>query len=344
MPTAIQSSRTREDFGAPPAALFAFREDWAALRPFFGAARSVPDEPEAFQSRYGAFADAANVTPFVRAVLTMHQIEDEMGGPAVLRQRLASNPDYLLKTEMPNDFYAHLVRMSSHAEGAAEALAKTFPLLESLLSPAMPAPERAASLRKVLAGPTGLAATTAAAAGEIESVRTALGPLTQRFLSALHALHQTQVVNQANVAIGTLESSTARLRRQADEAKEKAKSWFGGASGEKELLDLERQIAAATEELARKQAFVDGAAGFFITGNRVGPALARVAEKLRILAGIFAGAGERLTTVSQISNTEQLSDYQWLAHALDFPGAWQRWSGIEKAAREFVQGATVDLG
>jgi hypothetical protein len=257
---------------------------------------------------------------------------------------LANTPDYLFQANPPADIYAQLVWVASRAESAAQAFGSTFPLVESLLSPAMPVAQRAASLRRVLSGPGGLAATAALVAGQVQGVRGSLAPLTPQFNAALQTFHQTQVINQANVAIGELESSVTRLGTQAAEAREKAGSWLGKAKAEKELAELEQQIAAKNEELKRKQMLVDDTDALFTAGNRVVPALASIDEKLRILAKVFTDASDRLTTASQISSTDQLSDYKWLAGALDFPAAWQRWNGIQKQAQAFVQSATDDIG
>ncbi len=340
---AIRNNTIRSS-GASASTFFSFRQDWAALGRFFEVVARIPGDPKAFQIRYGAFPNESSVNEFLNAVCSVGRIASAMGGPEAFGRCPTSVDDKIFATASPDDVYTQLVRLTNEIGSAAHTLGSVFPVLKSLLSPAISAVEKAAKLRWALSGSESPAKTAEDIAGKIDTLRRVLALLTPQFLSTLQAFNKTEVINQANVALGALRSSIDRLGKQSIEAKKKTCKWLRKTKTERASIELVHRIADANEDLTRKQKLVDDTSTLFSTGNHVVPALMSIDEKLRFLAKIFTDVSERINTVTQISNTTQLSDYQWLTGALDFPDSWTQWREIEEAALKFVQEATADIG
>ncbi|HMD99553.1 MAG TPA: hypothetical protein VKM93_19770 [Terriglobia bacterium] len=323
--------------------LFDFRQDWAEMQPFFARVSRLPADTEAFTLRYGTFLDDRGVQDFVGALRQVNEIAGSLGGPATLKQRIGEDPNYLFAAEPPGEIYAHLVWLASQIANGASTFSGTLPRVRDLQSTAVPPQERARSVRRILVGDGGLVSTATGMRSKIQRLRERLVPLVPRLTAVIQTFNQTKLVNQANETIGALQGEIKRLQKQADEADEAAKGWFGKDKAKKESETFSKKIETDSAELRRKTVFAEDLRDFSITANRVVPALMNTDDRLRKTEKVFADAAERLTSVCTLASDEQLSNYDWLAGAADFPTALSKWNGVEGAAHEFVQGSMVSL-
>lgn len=318
---------------------FGWSADWSLLTPFFDRVGKMPNSDDAFAQRYGPFDDGAGRSGFVAALHSAAQLGARLGGPrsaARLRETLADDGS---DTEPPLEFFAQLVGLARRVHTAARTLASAVESPEPRPASGQAGAERSATLRWALAGAGGLAALAADVATDIEAIRSGLAAEQGRYIAALRALHESQLVNQANVAIGRLQVDIAVLETRRAALRDPTWGWIRHTRGQDELEQLEARIVDARQDLQRKLRLVDDTADIFSTGNAVVSALARVDQRLRGLARLFTEAAERLNFVSKTASPQQLSDDAWRRDALAFGDGWPDWLQVSSAAQQCVQQA-----
>jgi hypothetical protein len=302
----------------------------------------LPADDSSFQTRYGQFENQTSVQEFTGAVRAVNDIARKLGGPESTKRRIASDGSYLLGADPPDEVYANIVWVAMLAGNAANAIASAFESLPGLMESAgSSADERAKRAKQVLSGNGGLVSTAETVARRIEEVRGKVAPYAQPFKKASLAFQESEVLNQANQAIGGLEADLERLQKEAEQAKEKTKGWFGADKAKEQLQALTGQISETKAELERKKSLDAEMGDFFVSVSSVPPALSNLGESLKKLGKVFADAADRMSMTAKNASPAQLGDYSWLSGALNLPAETQRWKEIGTAAQSFVQGALV---
>jgi hypothetical protein len=333
--SALPQDRTAEQ-------LFPFAPDWSVAQSFFALVGGLPADEESFVSRYGPFENQVSVEQFTGAVRAVNEIAGKLGGSESLKRRVAADGQYLLRPSAPDEVYANIVWVAIQAGSAAKTISSTFELLPGLMQSAgATAGGRAQRARQVLAGEGGLVSTAEAVAGQIQQVRDRLAPYVPPIPKAIVAFNESEVLNQANRAIGGLQSDMRKLQKQAEEEKEKAKGWFGADKAKEQYESLTKQIAECAAEIGRKQQLDSDMGDFFNSANRVAPALSNIGESLRKLAKVFTDTADRIGATCKAASPEQLGDSAWLAGALGVSTEIDRWKTLQTAADNFVQGAFI---
>jgi len=322
--------------------LFLIAQDWAVAQSFFALVGGLPADEPSFVSRYGPFENRVSVEQFTEAVRAVNDIAGKLGGPESLKRRVAADGKYLLRANPPDEVYANIVWVAMQAGNAAKTISSTFELWPGAIESAgASAGERAPRAKQVLTGEGGLVSTGEGVAGQIQQVRDRLMAFVPPITKAIVTFNETEVLNQAHRAAGGLQSDMRKLQKQADEAAEKAKGWFGAEKAKEQYESLTKQIAECAAEIQRKQQLDSDMGDFFNSANRVAPALSNIGDSLRKLAKVFTDAADRIGATGKIASPEQLGDSRWLAGALAFPAEIDRWKTLQTAAENFVHGAFI---
>jgi hypothetical protein len=313
-------------------------EQWRQVTAWVAASASLPTTQAAFTTRYGAFDDTAEVGRFTESVASVAALAPSVGGPAALKQALLATPDLLSGDAPPSALYDRLVWLATRVGSAAENAASTFSQVPTLLDPANgDTAARAEGLKAILAGPGGLVEGFNRVRAPAEALVTALHALAGTANPLARHLAATALINQANVAIGGLESENRRLAAQPPD-KPGLFSW-----GSDKTPDPAPQIAANNQEIARKQALIDDSAALLAASERVGGALSAIVAAVEALALRFQRAANQLVQFCAISTAEQLGDAAWVAKALDPAALVADWQPLGQAARGFVQSAMLEV-
>jgi len=322
--------------------MFDFRRDWAVVQAFFSPLSRVPSDKAGFVSRYGPFENEVSVEQFTAAMRDLNQIGKELGGPDSLRRQTAEDSQYLLHPTAPDEVYASIVWVSMRAGDTANAISSTLELLPNMMEGA--ARERAPRVRQVLAGNDGLAFQVGEMAGIVQNTAEKAASYGPRLTKALLAVHDSEIVNQANSAISDLKVGIPRLQKQADEAAEKAKGWFGADKAKQEFERLTKEITGNKSEMESKALLESDMGDFFVSSNKVAPALASSADRLRTLGKGFQDLKGRIDDTCRLATADQLGDPAWLAKALNLQAEIASWKELQSAAQKFTQEAIVSQG
>lgn len=321
--------------GADPFAGVA--EQWREVAAWLASASALLMTEAMFIARYGAFDDTAEVGRFVASVAGVAALAPDFGGPAALKHTLIKTPDLLSGDVPPTALYDRLVWLAMHVMNAAEAAASTFGQLPALLDPSNgDTATRAEGLNVVLAGPGGLVENFNRVRAPAETLAADLHAAFGTATSLARQLVATTLINQANVAIGGLESENRRLTEQAS-VKPGFLSW-----GSKKKPDQAPKIAANNQEIARKQALIGDSAPLLIASERVGGALTAVVAAVEALALRFQRAANQLVQFCAISTAAQLGDAAWVAKVLDPAALAAGWQPLARAAQGFVHSAMAE--
>jgi hypothetical protein len=313
---------------------FSFQKDWAALEAFLSLAGRVPSEKAAFLARYGAFDDQPGVDSFIGASRDMARMGAELGGPHNLRQRLAADSEYLSGIHAPDDVYGSIVWTAIQGEKLAESISSKLAGLPDLIGDA----------RQVLAGNDGIVDKANAIARNLRQLADKVASYGPRLTASILMIQKTEIVNQANRAIGGMKADNRTFEEKAAKATEDMKGWFGADKAKKENESLQAQIAGLQTEIAKKQLLDTDLEDFFVKATRVASRLSNAAESLKALAKAFQDTSDRIRDTFLLGSQEQLKDVAWLAHALDAPKQIERWNEFRSAAQNFTQSVLVPAG
>jgi hypothetical protein len=324
---------------------FDFPRGWADVQAFFSRLNRMPADKAKFLSRYGSFENEPSVDQFVAALEELQQVGKELGGPDSARRRI-SDGQYLLQPTPPEEVYASMMWVSMRAGDTANTIASTLELLPTILEGAgVTSKERAQRVRQLLAGSDGLVTQATETAKAVQSVAEKVDSYAARLNKPLLAVHDSEIVNQANGALSDLKIGIIpRLQKQFDEASEKAKGWFGADKAKEELDRLTKEIANKKLEIERKTLLESDMGDFFASSTRVAPALASSADQLRRLGKRFQDFAERTADTCRLATGEQLSDATWLAKALNLHAEITSWRELQSAAQQFTQEAMASQG
>jgi hypothetical protein len=323
-------------------AMFDFRRDWAVVHDFFSPLSRVPADKAGFVSRYGSFENEASVEKFTAALRDLDQIGKELGGPDSLKRRMAEDSEYLLHPAPPDEVYARIVGVSMRASDTANAISSTYELLPNMMEGAgESARDRAQRVRQMLAGSDGLASQAAEMVKIIQDTAEKVASYGPRLTKPLLAVHDSEIVNQTNSAISDLKVAIPGLQKRASEAAEKAKGWFGAEKAKEEFERLTNEIAGNKSEIERKALLESDMGDFFVSSNKVAPALASSADQLRTLGKAFQDLAGRINDTCRLATGDQLGDPAWLAKALNLQAEIASWKELQSAAQKFTQEAIV---
>jgi hypothetical protein len=323
---------------------FLFRQDWTAAQAFFSLVGRVPADKAGFLARYGPFENEISVEGFTGALREVNLAAGELGSPDSLKRRLAADSQYLLRPNPPDEVYASIVWLSMQAGNVARTISSTFELLPNLLQSAGAGDqERAQRAKQVLAGDGGLVSAAVAIAGTTRQIAEKLASYGPRLTRSILTFHDTEVVNQANRVMSEMKSDIVGLQKQAGEASEKAKGWFGADKANEEYERLQKEIASRAAEIERKGLLDADLGDFFVTANKAVPGLLSAVQRLRDLEKMFQDIADKIGDTCKLASPEQLGDPAWLARSLNFPTEIERWKEFQSAAQNFTQGALVGL-
>src|SRR5918992_5667894 len=102
--------------------MFLFRQDWTAAHTFFSLVARVPADKAGFLSRYGRFENEISVEEFTGALRDVNVAAGELGSPESLKRRLATDGEYLLRPNPPDEVYAGIVWISMQAGNVAHTI------------------------------------------------------------------------------------------------------------------------------------------------------------------------------------------------------------------------------
>lgn len=315
------------------AAMFDFRRDWAGVQAFFAPLSRMPVDQAGFASRYGPFEDQAAVEQFIAALREINQIGKELGGPD---NRCVPGPN------PPDEVYAGIAWVSLRAGDTANAISSTLELLPKMMEGA--ARERAQRVKQTLAGSGGLVFQARETAKAIQNIAEKIASYGPRLKKPLLAVHDSEIVGQANRAISGSKVEIPRLQKQADEAAEKAKGWFGADKAKQEYERLTGEIARNKSEIERKGLLESDMGDFFVGSSKVPRALSNSADQLRTLGKAFQGIADRIDDTCRLATDEQLGDPAWLAKALNLQSEIASWKELQSAAQKFTYEANAGHG
>lgn len=350
--------------GASPFAAMA--GNWSTLLNFFQHYSRLPHDPQAFAARYGSFDDAQGVTQLTSAFADIADTARRLGGPDSLKRNISDKPDYLFRAEPPDELYAHNVWLASQVQNAASGIAETLSSLPSDL-PSVSEIQRGRMTQTLLSGQGSVAQTAEDLQRKTQDLASRFEPLRQRLSNAAQVFGATNVLNEANVALGRMEGAVGRLQSQAAAAYKKwtgrdlppggapppasggdeaggGWSLFGGGreKAHKEYEQLAQELAARQAELQQKsQLAEDLDSNFFVGARALVPAVQNIEGALGQLGRVFGSTAERLRTASDVSSQRQLSDPDWLTRALDLPASVEAWRALAADAQQFAQRSMI---
>jgi len=140
--------------GGPP--LFClFTQDWLTLQTFIIQALQLPIATGDFETKYGKFADEADVEGCVAAMKQVQNLSADFGDPLALVKELATNPAILQTDTPPTQLYLHIVWFATKLYQTATTFNQTLGQFMTLLN-ATPADQRQALVTEILTGDGGL--------------------------------------------------------------------------------------------------------------------------------------------------------------------------------------------
>lgn len=146
--------------GVAPSVFVLFDRQWLNLQTYVTQALQLPRSVAEFSYFYGEF-DAPDRDKMAKAASAMTELCFQVsvfGNPAMMRQRLAQESDYLSDSEPPAALYGHIVWAVNQQNAIAELFARACASLRAELAPGRSPDAGLQALREILAGDGGLVA------------------------------------------------------------------------------------------------------------------------------------------------------------------------------------------
>lgn len=377
--TIASSSPPHDVHDAPPNRFILFTNDWLDLQSYVQQSLALPITTNDFAATYGDFAstDTALIAGAVDALKKVNGLSATFGDPRTLKQRLASDANYLNGASAPTEIYGHIVWLAGQISNAASTFNFTLPALLTLLGQGSKE-DRTKNLKSILIGPGGLVSTAddmrVKTAALVQKLANFDGNLTdankqlQTFIGK-----ESDLMSRTDQLIGSLQHDIDDvLQPSADDAYRKWRDYTisavttsvgvtvlsGGlllpvAAGlaiglgtaaaleKKAYNDLMDKIASERVDIQKKSQLKTDLSGFNARVNLVGPALTTFKSSLESVEGVFTQMSMNLAFVANNFGEDKLSDLPWVTQALKIGDATNKWHAIGDTAQEFTQSSLV---
>lgn len=306
---------------------------------------NIPNNAADFTQKFGLTTEDGSIADFIEYCKSAIAFATKIGGPEALKAGISSNPDYLHSKTMPTDsVYASLAWESTQLFNVSSTIVTTYEQLrQELDSTSGKDGQSAAYVKKVLTGSSGLAPLTAKAAEELNAIAATVDGLlgeAQTVVSNLTSTQSSDLVNQANVTIGTLNSEVASLQKEIEKLKNNS-SFLGREKRKKQIAEDEAKITEKEATLGKLQAFVGIMnTNFFVyNDNKVVQSVQSLSLLLKNAAANFQAATDQWNGIcgpNGFASNQQLSDLAWVKKALEMPQSTANWQATATASEQFT--------
>lgn len=309
---------------------------WQEFSVFFSKTANIPESAAAFEAKYGQLDDPT-LDSFIANCAIANTCAAALGSSAAFRQQMARDPGLLERADPPDTMLGEIFWLCSLIQNAASTYRNTLQSLEILLPPSSgDAQERADKLKQVLTGTNGVVPAFIDIKAKTLMFDQRVAQLLERLNAANEGISQCTVLNAANQQIGAQESRLSDRKQQLLQAKQQSEGAFFGK--EEKLKSYETSLKEYTRldgEYARKRQFVADVDNIFAAGTAAVLALSTVRNQVQKVGKLMADSRSMLMSLCTAADTEQLSDYRWVAKALGMPGSLNSWSRLIDNARRF---------
>jgi hypothetical protein len=202
--------------GVASAVLVLFNRQWLNLQTYVTQALQLPRSVGEFAYFYGEF-DAADRDKMAKAAGAMTELYFQasvFGNPAMMRQRLAQESDYLSDSEPPAALYGHIVWVVNQQSAIAQLFARACDSLRIELTSAGSADAGLQALRETLVGDGGLVADADAIVARMK----VLLHHVERFRRILGVANATMTADAGPGLLSVVRQRVAELQGVADAA------------------------------------------------------------------------------------------------------------------------------
>lgn len=382
----LQSFRTQATASAPTAvpsntlanangtAFLLFNSDWLKVQSIIASCLALPIDQGDFTTKYGTFADQAQVTGCLNAMQAVQSLGTTMGNATQLLAEIAANPNYVSGPTPPPEIYAHCIWLAGQINNAASSFHLTYSSLSEIFT-GDPATD-AAALRTVLTGPGGLQSLAAQVLGYTQALQTKLGTFQTAFTPDVttilsYCTANSQILQDAQ-AIATLDA--ANITSLQASAASAYKEWedytisaltvsiglmvlsggllwpaaaaAGGALGyeaAKEMAEYNADMALISVDTAdevQKNQLVTDLTGLSNLLPGTQSALQNFATQLTIIEGVWLDQNQQLTNIAALDDAT-LGNLPLITQKLDLLKAQAQWQTISNNTSGFTTNCLV---
>jgi hypothetical protein len=322
-----------------------FTSSWKTMQIFFTQVEKTPSDESSFICKYGEFAEASEIQPFIDACTEVLAVAKALGNPTSLKESIAKNPSYLSSSSAPDETYANIVWLAGLSSNAAQSIAHTYSDLQHVLSPSEGTIERRAeNLKTAFLGNAGLVPITVKIKSEAVLLDKKITPMIKQLTDTFSSFGKTTLINQANQEIGALETSISKLKVKCEDAEKAWKdAWISKDKAKKRYEEILDELSSKKKSYALKTQFINDLEGFFVAGNDMLQASMDVSNNINAIGHLFGEQRDAYMNICRISSDEQLSDYAWVAKAFDLPSSVNQWNEIKTSAKSFIEKSLTSL-
>jgi hypothetical protein len=355
-----------------------FGNGWLDLQTFISQALQLPINIGDFTTKYGTFNDQKQVQSVLDAMIKVQNLSSTFGDPTTIRDKIIHNGSYLSSATPPSELYGHIVWLANQIENTASSFSYTFGSLSSIIGPSAGTPEqRAQNLKDILVGRGGLVSMAADMQQKTATLSSALALFDSKMAEAntqmlTYTGNQSQIIKDANTAIGTLTADRDELQKKADEAYAEWRAFtiaavvasvsilvlscgllwpvaaaVGGGLGIKAGLErgiyngLMDQVAQKGVEIGKKTLLLTDLNGLNTAITPIQGTMTQFMTDLQTIEGVWVDIGANLQFICTNYGVEQLSDLPWVTQALKIGDAQNKWQLISNTASQFTQNSLV---
>jgi len=199
-----------------------FTDSWLKLQTYIQQGLKLPINQGEFTTKYGEFASKSVITNCLDGMKSVNELSNLFGAPKTIKEEIAKNSSYLTMKTPPSEIYGHMIWLANQVENSASTFSYTFQVLDQILGTGTEA-ERAANLKTILTGPGGLCSTADEMKVKTQKLISNVIDFSGKFDIANDKIityggQSSDIIAQANQAIGQLDSSITSTQKSANEA------------------------------------------------------------------------------------------------------------------------------
>ena len=206
-----------------------FTDSWLNLQNYITTGINLPINVGNFETKYGSFANEAEVKRVVAAMKKVQGLTTEFGNPQQIKEKLQADINFLLADdEPPAEIYSHIIWLALKIQNAAQDFTDVFSLVESKLDPKRFSKEQAAkNFKDLLIGQDGLVTIADDMFQKTEKLRQKLSAFGGRLKEAnqefvTYTSQSSAIMKAANDAIADLKRDIDLFTTQSEIAE---KAW-----------------------------------------------------------------------------------------------------------------------
>lgn len=353
-----------------------FSQNWLTMQSLITQLLALPITEGDFVSKYGEFADKAEIDKVVAAMKTISDLSEQFGDPTKLIAQLADDPTILQSDTAPTQIYTHIVWFATKLYHAATTYNQTLEAFITLLQNSKD-PEK--TLQELLVGPSGLQSVAESMLTLANNLVQALAKFNTDLNPAVtnmttYTAKDSDFLQEVNQDIEAEKQAIDTYQQAADDAFKAWKDYtiaattssigvlvlscgfawpvsavLGGVLGDKAKKardaynDAREHVREAKAEKQQKVLLYHDLSALNTQMEPATTASQEFQKTLQQVAGVWSGISNSIAHIANNFKPSDFDDLSTLMQALKLDQATKDWQEIAAASKDYTENSLVSF-